>query len=81
MFFYTFIVSYVKLRRKLSVVVPLRDNIFVADDIKSPFVVGLFRPKIYLPCNLGDKEQEYIPLFGCVEVYAAGGNPPVVSGC
>ena len=22
-----------------------------------------------------------IPLFGCVEVYAAGGNPPVVSGC
>lgn len=56
------IVSYVQLRRKLSVVVPLRDNIFVADDIKSPFVVGLFRPKIYLPCNLGDKEQEYIIL-------------------
>ena len=56
------IVSYVKLRRKLSVVVPLRDNIFIADDIKSPFVVGLFRPKIYLPCNLGDKEQEYIIL-------------------
>lgn len=43
------IVSYIRLRRKLSVVVPLRDNIFIADDIKSPFVVGLFRPKIYLP--------------------------------
>ena len=56
------IVSYVRLRRKLSVVVPLRDNIFIADDIKSPFVVGLFRPKIYLPCNLVDKEQEYIIL-------------------
>lgn len=56
------IVSYVQLRRKLSVVVPLRDNIFIADDIKSPFVVGLFRPKIYLPCNLGDQEQEYIIL-------------------
>ena len=53
-------VSYLKLRKKLSVVVPLRDNIFIADDIKSPFVVGLFRPKIYLPCNLGDKEQEYM---------------------
>ena len=51
------IVSYIQLRRKLSVVVPLRDNIFIADDIKSPFVVGLFRPKIYLPCNLGEKEQ------------------------
>jgi len=56
------IVSYVRLRRKLSVVVPLRDNIFIADDIKSPFVVGLFRPKIYLPCNLGDREQKYIIL-------------------
>lgn len=56
------IVSYIGLRRKLSVVVPLRDNIFIADDIKSPFVVGLFRPKIYLPCNLGEKEQEYIIL-------------------
>ena len=56
------IVSYIRLRRKLSVVVPLRDNIFIADDIKSPFVVGLFRPKIYLPCNLGAKEQEYIIL-------------------
>lgn len=55
-------VSYIRLRRKLKIVVPLRDNIFIADDIKSPFVVGLFRPKIYLPCNLGEKEQEYIIL-------------------
>ena len=55
-------VSYRKLRRQLLVAVPLRDNIFIADDIKSPFVVGLFRPKIYLPCNLGEREQEYIIL-------------------
>ena len=54
--------SYRKIRKKLLVVVPLRDNIFIADDIKSPFVVGLLRPKIYLPCNLGEKEQEYIIL-------------------
>ena len=56
------IASYLKLRNKLRVVVPLRENIFIADDIKSPFVVGLFRPKIYLPCNLGEKELEYIIL-------------------
>ena len=55
-------VSFAKLRRKLLVVVPLRDNIFIADDIKSPFVVGFFRPRIYLPCNLSEKEQEYIIL-------------------
>ena len=56
------VVSYVQLRRKLRVVIPLRENIFIADDIKSPFVVGLFSPKIYLPCNLSEKEQEYIIL-------------------
>ena len=55
-------ISYVQLRRKLRIIVPLRDNIFIADDIKSPFVVGLFRPRIYLPCNLSQKEQEYIIL-------------------
>lgn len=54
--------SYMKIRKKLAVVLPLRDNILMADDIKSPFVIGLFRPKIYLPCNLGEKEQEYIIL-------------------
>ena len=54
--------SYLKLRRKLQIVVPLRENIFTADDIGSPFVVGLLRPKIYLPCNLNEKEQEYIIL-------------------
>lgn len=56
------VVSYIRLRRKRAVVVPLRENIFIADDIMSPFVGGLFRPKIYLPCSLGEKEQEYIIL-------------------
>ena len=56
------VVSYAQLRRKVRVFIPLRDNILIADDIKSPFVIGLFRPKIYLPCNLGVKEQEYIIL-------------------
>ena len=56
------IISYLKLRFKLRVAIPLRENIFIADDIKSPFVVGLIRPRIYLPCNLSEKEQEYIIL-------------------
>lgn len=56
------VISYLKIRRNLRVVLPLRDNIFIADDIKSPFVIGFIRPKIYLPCNLGDREQEYIIL-------------------
>ncbi len=56
------VVSYIKLHRQLRVAIPVRDNIFIADDIKSPFVVGFIRPKIYLPGTLGEKEQEYIIL-------------------
>jgi len=55
-------VSYLKIHQKLKVIVPVRDNIYIADDIQSPFVMGVIRPKIYLPCGLGEKEQEYIIL-------------------
>lgn len=56
------VIAYFGIRKKLKVVIPLRDNIFIADDIKSPFVIGFFHPRIYLPCGLGGREQEYIIL-------------------
>lgn len=55
-------ISYMKIKKKIRIAVPLRDNIWIADDIKSPFVIGFIRPKIYLPNNLGEQEQEYIIL-------------------
>ena len=56
------LVSYAKLRRKLQTAVPLRDNVYTADEIPSPFVIGLSCPKIYLPGGLGEQEQAYILL-------------------
>ena len=61
MLFYSGI-SYLKIRKMVRIAVPLRDNIWIADDIKSPFVIGFLKPKIYLPNNLGEQEQEYIIL-------------------
>lgn len=54
--------SLCRIRRKLRVAIPLRENIFLADDIETPFVIGMIRPKIYLPCGLSDNEQSYIVL-------------------
>ena len=54
------IVSYWKLKKRLSVRMRLRDNIYIADDIASPFVIGLVKPKIYLPATLAEQEQSYI---------------------
>ncbi|MBR6812106.1 MAG: peptidase M56, partial [Oscillospiraceae bacterium] len=55
-------VSYLKLRRKTRVCLSHDKNIFIADDIRSPFVMGIARPKIYVPSGLGEKELEYIIL-------------------
>lgn len=53
-------ISLLKLRRKLIGATPLEKNIYIADHIDSPFVMGLIRPKIYLPSNLTDSEREFI---------------------
>ena len=56
------IVTWLQLRRRLVTVSPLRDNIYLADEIESPFVMGLIRPKIYLPSAMEEREQSYIIL-------------------
>ncbi len=54
------VISYIQLRRKLITASPLRNNIYLTDEITSPFVMELIRPKIYLPSSLEEREQSYI---------------------
>ncbi len=54
--------SYARLRRKLATASLLGGNLWLADGIPSPFVIGLVRPKIYLPSDLSAQEREYILL-------------------
>lgn len=56
------IVTLLKLNRRLQEAVYFRGNIYLSDRIETAFVIGLFQPKIYLPANLTEKEQEYILL-------------------
>ena len=50
----------IRLRRKLVGSIPLYENIYLADYIPTPFVMGLIRPKIYLPSAMSEAEQSYI---------------------
>jgi beta-lactamase regulating signal transducer with metallopeptidase domain/biotin carboxyl carrier protein len=54
------VISLVRLKNRLVGAVLLRDNIYLADHIETPFVLGLVRPKIYLPSHLAESEQGYI---------------------
>ncbi len=52
--------SYIRLRRKLCTAVRLRDNIYQSECVVSPFVLGVFRPKIYLPFSLRNEELSHV---------------------
>lgn len=52
--------SYLRLRRRLVGYVPLEGNIRLADGANSPFVLGIIRPKIYLPSDLDEHERAYV---------------------
>ncbi len=56
------VVSLLRLHRRLVGAVPLEKEVYLADHIGTPFVLGLFRPKIYLPSALPEGERGYILL-------------------
>ncbi len=50
----------VQLRKSIVGAVPLRENIYISDYVKSPFALGLIKSKIYLPSSISKHEEEYI---------------------
>lgn len=54
------VVSYWKLNRKVCTAVLLKENIFQSEFVHSPFVLGLIRPKIYLPLAIDSKNLTYV---------------------
>lgn len=45
------LISYLRLRRTVSASLRLKENIWICDQIDSPFILGLIRPRIYLPSS------------------------------
>ena len=45
-------ISWLRLKGRLRTAVRLRDNIWQSDRIAAPFVLGVLRPRIYLPFSL-----------------------------
>lgn len=58
--------SYVLLKKKVSTAVPLsgkfdkKRRVYLCDGIKSPFILGIIRPAIYIPSNLDEETMEYV---------------------
>ena len=53
------IISYIKLKARLKNAVSAQ-GYFLCENITNPFIMGIFKPKIYLPQSLGEKETAFI---------------------
>ena len=51
------LVSYLQLRRRVSASIPLWENIYVCDEVPSPFILGIVHPRIYLPSALDEAQR------------------------
>ena len=56
----TSVIQYARLRKGLRYAVRVEGNIWKSENVRSPFLVGLVKPKIYLPYGLDDQTQAYI---------------------
>ena len=54
------LVSYLALRRSVRASVPLEGNVFLCDGIRTPFILGVLRPRIYLPSALSDAQRSAV---------------------
>ena len=52
--------SYLRLRRRVSVSLPVQDHIYLCDAISSPFILGVVKPHIYLPSGLDEVQRQNV---------------------
>ncbi len=53
-------VSAIRLYRLVREAVCVKDNIYICDAVKSPFILGIIRPRVYLSSALNETEMNYI---------------------
>ena len=49
--------GYVNLRETVAASIPLEGNVYLCDNITSPFILGVFRPRIYLTSGLDESAR------------------------
>ena len=53
-------ISYWRLHRKVDTAVRYKDNIFQSENVSSPFVFGIIKPRIYLPFKMNGQDLEHV---------------------
>lgn len=54
------LISFFMLHRSLAGAQKKEKGVYVAENLRTPFVIGIFRPRIYLPAGLTEEEKDCI---------------------
>lgn len=54
------LVSYIRLINRVQVSIRIQDKLYLCDIVRSPFVLGIFRPRIYLPSDMEPQTTAFV---------------------
>lgn len=54
------LISYLKLKKEVSANIAISENVFACDEVKAPFILGVFRPQIYVPSSMQGESLKYV---------------------
>ena len=54
------LVAYLRVKRQVATAVKFAHNVYECGAFRSPFVLGFFRPKIYIPFGLEPRQREHV---------------------
>lgn len=54
------IISYIRLRKSVSTAVLLDGNVMQCETVKSPFILGIFKPKVYIPFDIDEATRNHV---------------------
>lgn len=53
-------VSYIRVRKNVKTAVLLENNVWQSESVVSPFILGIIKPKIYIPFNTDEETRNYV---------------------
>ncbi len=54
------VISYLRLKHRTVPSLLLRDNVYLCDSISSPFILGIFSPRVYLPSLVAESDAAHV---------------------
>lgn len=54
------LISFLRIHHRIQEAVPLQEKIWICDAVRSPFILGFVRPRVYLPSDLEQTQLPYV---------------------